>query len=180
MTRAAGRLPRRHPGAAQCAGVRAVGSRQARAGGSGTREVVDRGLVSSFKPQRRPGCGFSAVFAGCGTVRRGNRTWRMVDRGNGSSVSHFGPLRTGANSRKPAGRQRWGITGALQVRAHFFRNSGELARAEDTTSSTAMLAHIRCQPFKTRVSREFRRGRPYRFKAAAEVAGRPLGPIPYN
>jgi hypothetical protein len=43
-----------------------------------------------------------------------------------------------------------------------------------------MLAQVRHQLFKARVSLEFRRGCPYRVKASAEVARRPLGLIPYH
>ena len=43
-----------------------------------------------------------------------------------------------------------------------------------------MLAKVRHQPFKARISLEFRRGYTYRVKAGAEVTGRPLGLIPYD
>jgi hypothetical protein len=43
-----------------------------------------------------------------------------------------------------------------------------------------MLAQVRHQPFKARVSLEFWRSGPDRIKAGAEVAGRPLGLIPYH
>jgi len=42
--------------------------------------------------------------------------WRMVDRRNGSSVSRFGPVQTGANSCELAGRQLSGIPGGLRAR----------------------------------------------------------------
>lgn len=43
-----------------------------------------------------------------------------------------------------------------------------------------MLAKVRHQPFKERISLEFRRGYAHRVKAGAEVTGRPLGLIPYH
>jgi hypothetical protein len=43
-----------------------------------------------------------------------------------------------------------------------------------------MLTQVHGQLFKARVNLEFRAGCPYRVKAGAKVAGRPLGLIPYH
>ena len=48
------------------------------------------------------------------------------------------------------------------------------------TSALSMLAQVCHQPFKARVSLKLRRGCPYRVKAGAEVAGRPLGLVSYH
>jgi len=52
--------------------------------------------------------------------------WWMVDGGGVSSISQFGAVQAGANSRKLAGLQLSGIAGGLRVRAQLSGNSGEL------------------------------------------------------
>jgi hypothetical protein len=70
----------------------------------------------------------------------------MVDRRNGSSVGRFGPLRTRANSRKPAGRQLSGISGGLRVRGPVIRDFRIAGDKDLSAGRVDVKAIFNCRP----------------------------------